>query len=74
MTTQKNILLIEDDIELAELATAFFRQKDIHVTHFVEPLDALQAVLSHKTKPDAIITDLNLPMMTGVDFIKRLRS
>jgi len=74
MNMQKNILLIEDDLELAELTAAFFRQKEIQVTHFVDPVEALHALLQQKVNPDAIITDLNLPMMSGLDFIKRTRA
>jgi two-component system response regulator HydG len=74
MNSQKNILLIEDDFDLAELATAFFRQKNIQVTHMSDPMDALKGIVSRKINPDAIITDLNLPMMTGLDFIKGLRA
>jgi len=71
---QKTILLIEDDIDLAELMTAFFRQKDIQVVHFIEPLAALKQLSENKISPDAILTDLNLPMVTGVEFIKKLRA
>lgn len=70
---QKQILLIEDDIDLAELATAYFRQKDIQVIHYEDPLEALKQITSRKLSPDAIITDLNLPMMSGLDLIKQLR-
>jgi DNA-binding NtrC family response regulator len=70
----KRILLIEDDLDLAELSTAFFRQKNIQVIHFTEPVAALQNIFAGKDHYDAIITDLNLPGMTGLDFIKRLRS
>lgn len=72
--SQKQILLIEDDIDLAELATAYFRQKDIQVIHSEDPLDALKQITSRKLSPDAIITDLNLPMMSGLDLIKQLRA
>lgn len=71
---QNKILLIEDDADLAELATAYFRQKDIQVIHLEDPMEALKMVTSHKLTPDAIITDLNLPMMSGLDFIKQIRS
>lgn len=74
MATQKTILLIEDDVDLAELAIAYFRQKDIQIVHFVEPLEALEQLTNKKVKPDAIITDLNLPRMSGLDLIKKLRS
>ena len=71
---QKRILLIEDDLDLAELSTAFFRQKNIQVIHFTDPLEAMKTIFAGKEHFDAIITDLNLPGMTGLDFIKRLRS
>lgn len=73
MEHPKRILLIEDDLDLAELSTAFFRQKNIQVVHFTEPLQAMETIFAGKEHFDAIITDLNLPGMTGVDFIKRLR-
>lgn len=74
METQKTILLIEDDLDLAELASAYFRQKNILVTHLVDPMEALQAITLGKIKPDAIITDLNLPLMSGLSFIKAVRN
>ncbi|WP_232469282.1 response regulator [Bdellovibrio bacteriovorus] len=74
MDSQKKILLIEDDLDLAELATAYFRQKGIQVLHMEDPLEALKSITSKKLVPDAIITDLNLPMMSGLDFIKAARN
>ncbi|NUN05197.1 MAG: sigma-54-dependent Fis family transcriptional regulator [Bdellovibrio sp.] len=74
MDTQKTILLIEDDLDLAELASAYFRQKNILVIHLVDPMEALQAIITAKVKPDAIITDLNLPLMSGLSFIKAVRA
>ncbi|MEK2687743.1 sigma-54-dependent transcriptional regulator [Bdellovibrio sp. GT3] len=73
MNSPKHILLIEDDLDLAELAIAYFRQKDIQVHHCADPLEALQNVKTRKLVPDAIITDLNLPQMSGLDFIRQMR-
>ncbi|WP_413942664.1 sigma-54-dependent transcriptional regulator [Bdellovibrio sp. HCB-162] len=74
MDKQKKILLIEDDIDLAELATAYFRQKDIQIIHSEDPREALHQVVTKEIQPDAIISDLNLPSMSGLEFIKRLRA
>ncbi|QDK36302.1 sigma-54 dependent transcriptional regulator [Bdellovibrio sp. NC01] len=74
MDKPKTILLIEDDIDLAELITAFFRQKNISVIHLEDPMQAMKDVTSGAIKCDAIITDLNLPKMSGLDFIKQLRA
>jgi two-component system, NtrC family, response regulator HydG len=67
-----NILLIEDDIDVADSIIAFFRQKDISVTHISDPILALKEV--QKNAIDLVITDLNLPHMSGLDFLKSLRA
>lgn len=74
MTSSQRLLLIEDDLDLAELSIAYFKQKSIEVIHLANPLQALQSILSNSKAYDAIVTDLNLPGMSGVDLIKRLRS
>ncbi len=74
MDSQKTILLIEDDMDLAELIIAFFRQREVQVVHLEDSMEALKAITSNEIKPDAIITDLNLPKVSGLDLIKRLRS
>ena len=72
-TVLKNILLIDDDLDLAEIVQAYFRQKDIDVIHFSEPVPALKFVQDRKHKVDVILTDLNLPQMSGIELIKRIR-
>ncbi|HEY1079477.1 MAG TPA: sigma-54 dependent transcriptional regulator, partial [Bdellovibrio sp.] len=54
--------------------SAYFRQKNILVIHLADPMEALQAITTGKIKPDAIITDLNLPLMSGLSFIKAVRA
>ncbi len=67
------ILLVEDDMDLAEMITAFFKQKDIKVNHYEDPLKALRDFKANKIHIGAIISDLNMPQMTGLDLIKKLR-
>lgn len=74
MNSSQRLLLIEDDLDLAELSIAYFKQNNIEVVHYTKPLEALQSVLSQDPHFDAIVTDLNLPGITGVDLIKRLRA
>lgn len=74
MNSSQRLLLIEDDIDLAELLIAYFKQKSIEVIHRTDPLQALQNILAQTQEYDAIITDLDLPGMSGLDLIKRLRS
>lgn len=74
MNSSQRLLLIEDDIDLAELSIAYFKQKSIEVIHMTDPLQALQNILSNANEYDAIVTDLDLPGISGVEVIKRLRS
>ena len=69
----QEILLVEDDIDLAELITAFFKQRDMKVHHYEDPVKALKDFRAKKINVGAIISDLNMPEMSGLDFIKKMR-
>jgi len=69
----QEILLVEDDIDMAELITAFFKQKDIKVHHYEDPSRALKEFRAGKIDVGAIISDLNMPEMSGLEFLKKLR-
>ncbi len=68
----QDILLVEDDIDLAELIVAFFKQRDIKVFHYEDPLKALKDFRGKKPSFGAIISDLNMPEMSGFEFIKKM--
>jgi two-component system response regulator HydG len=67
------ILLIEDDFDLAEMIQAFLRQKGHHCVHSDDPVVALQSIHSEKIKPELILTDLKMAQMTGIEILKALR-
>ena len=73
MDGRKEILLIEDDLDLANIITLFFNQRKINVHHYLNPLEARDAIFTHKLKVDAIITDLNLPQFSGLELIKYIK-
>ncbi len=67
----KKILLIDDDDDFCNLMTIFLTSKGI-VLHFVKNgLDAINLLSSDHF--DLIITEVNLPMMDGLRFVKWLR-
>lgn len=70
---QKEILLIEDDLDLADVITAFFKQKKIQVHHFSNPIEALKQVEEKKIHADIILTDFNLPELSGIQIIQQLK-
>ena len=68
----KSILYLEDDILIAQsfhrLLTLFFK-KVVHCTNGCEGLEKY-----HKNKFDIIITDINMPMMNGIEFARNIRN
>ncbi len=78
---QTNVLLVDDDEAVIELARRAF--KDIPVSVHAETsgsraldylLGCLHASDSEEDQvPDLIITDLNMPGMSGIEFIREVR-
>ena len=66
------ILVVEDDVTTARMLVDFFADSGYQVVW--EP-DGLRALLHiDLRKPDAIVLDLMLPVITGVDVARRLRN
>ena len=67
----KNILLIEDTVPLARVYTEYMRAESYHVIH-VETGEAALAELAASV-PDAVVLDLKLPDMDGLDILRHIR-
>jgi len=65
------ILMIEDDLELAEILTEFLEQFDFVVETEDDPFKAL-SILKLKTY-DVVILDLTLPGMDGLEVCEAIR-
>ncbi len=66
-----NILIIEDVPEMSELI-AMYLKKDGMIPEIAASAEEGLSLLRERT-PDLIILDLNLPGMSGFDFLKRFR-
>lgn len=66
-----NLLMIEDDNELAELLQSRLHKNDIAVTIASTPLEGLQYFQHHKF--DLLILDLSLPQMDGLEICRLIR-
>jgi len=65
------ILLVEDDLSLADGLQHALKQEGITVNHVVKGLEAIHVVQSFP--PDIVILDLGLPDMDGLEVIAKLR-
>ena len=70
-TENRNILMIEDDIELAEIISETLESYKIKVRNFTSPKKALE-VLKNSIY-DLVILDLSLPEIDGLEVLKKIR-
>lgn len=70
--TKSNILVVEDDVDVAEMLTAYFRAQGYEVSAVNWGEDAVQACRSNR--PDLVILDIRLPDIDGFEVARRLRT
>lgn len=77
MKTQNNdpfkLLVIEDDPELIQLIESYYKPRGFDVDGFSDPLLAQESLMTGKKTYDVALVDLNLPHMTGIEFIKKFK-
>ena len=66
-----NVLMIEDDIELAQLLKARLFKDNIEVTTATTPLEGLRLFQAHPF--DLLVLDLSLPQMDGMEICRLIR-
>ena len=66
------VFVIEDEESISKLVCMYLEKSDIIPEPFYNAEDALKK-LSDGAKPDLLILDLNLPGMSGFDFLKQFR-
>jgi two-component system chemotaxis response regulator CheY len=65
-------LLVEDSSTIRMILSEYLRKMDIEV---VEAADGRQALerLKEMSPPDLVLVDWNMPVMSGIDFIRAVR-
>lgn len=70
--TAKNILVVEDEKDFAELIACMLREEGFGVRIAQNGEEALKAV--EEDAPDLITLDLQMPKKTGLMFFRQMRS
>ncbi|MBU3076483.1 phosphate regulon transcriptional regulator PhoB [Sphingomonas quercus] len=65
------LLLVEDDLALAELVTWHFKREDFEVEHTVDGEEAL--LLAQESPPDIVLLDWMVEGLSGIEVCRRLR-
>lgn len=68
---EAKVLLVDDDDSFRELINYQLSEKGYHVLTAKGGLEALDLFI--RFKPDVIISDINMPEMNGLQFLKRVR-
>lgn len=68
---KRKILVIEDDMDIAELVKLVLETESYTVESILDPLEAIDKAKSYK--PDAILLDLLMPKLNGWEIFKQLR-
>jgi CheY-like chemotaxis protein len=68
----KNVWIVDDDEEMMRAVRLMLRLLDCEVRHFFSARPAAQALLDGG-RPDLFILDINMPGVTGIDFLEFLR-
>lgn len=69
----KNVLLIEDNLELQTLIGGFLKDYNYTCEIYYDPLEALEEFKENHSRYSIIILDLGLPKMDGFDLFKKLK-
>lgn len=69
--SKKIILIVDDDDVMKTLVRGYFTDRGLDINEAENGEEALN--FYHKSRPDLIITDINMPVMNGLAFIRRVR-
>jgi two-component system response regulator HydG len=67
-----HIVVVDDDAEIQDLIRRFFVSKSYQVSIFADAETAFDAYLRNGDSWDILLTDLNLPQMSGADFTEKI--
>ncbi len=68
--------MIEDDIEDQEILMVIFKDLDFknEIVYFSDGEEALKYLVETKTKPFLILSDINMPKLTGFELRQKIRT
>lgn len=71
-TTQRTILIVDDEENLVRLLEMNLRRHGYRIVKAEDGLDGLKVAAEHK--PDLIISDVNMPHIDGFQMLQRLKA
>ncbi|PWB24161.1 response regulator [Flavobacterium sp. HTF] len=70
----KNILQIDDDSDDCELFMEALEEiSSASYMAIYDPVEALRKLMKYEIEPDVIFLDLNMPIMSGIEFLTEIK-
>jgi PAS domain S-box-containing protein len=69
-----NIMYVDDDEALVSLVEELLQTEGYRVSAFSNPIKALEAFRNSPASIDLVVTDFNMPGMSGIDLARALRA
>jgi two-component system, chemotaxis family, chemotaxis protein CheY len=70
-----NILIVDDSVALRKILQRVIRNAGIEIGQIQEAGDGRAALECLETfRPDLVLSDINMPTMDGLEFLKKLRA
>ena len=69
-----HILYLDDDESLVFLVTRLLERRGFRISGFIDQQKALDALSADPTGFDLVVTDYNMPRMSGLDVARAVRS
>lgn len=73
MSSTRSILVVDDEMELANLFRVYLNRSGYYSISFTDPLLAYEHINQNPQKYSVIITDLRMPQMNGITLAKNVR-
>lgn len=70
----RHILVVDDEADIVRVVSEGLRRLGYRVTSSMDPSEALAAFDADPASIDAVLTDLTMPRMSGVELARQLRS
>mgnify|MGYP001496365664 CR=1 FL=1 len=69
----KTVLVVEDSTALREFISVILEKAGYESVMAENGKDALNKLNGHDKKIDIVLTDFNMPVMNGIEFVKEMR-
>lgn len=67
------IAVVDDEKLLLQVFSSLMRQYHYQADFFSNPLNAIDAIISDPGRYNLVISDIRMPQMDGITFIKKIR-